>query len=135
MSDSTFSTPAASASPFDVIVVGGGQAGLAVAYHLSRRGLRYLVLDSGMEIGHTWRGRWDSLRLFTPAEYCSLPGMPFPAPAGTYPTKDEVADYLKSYATRLSFRCCSTPRSAGSPTTGACSTSRQIAGRCGPAKS
>jgi len=83
---------------YDAVVVGGGQAGLAIAYHLSRRGLHFEVLDAGASTGHSWRRRWDSLRLFTPAEYCSLPGMPFPAAAGTYPAKDEVADYLDRYA-------------------------------------
>ena len=82
----------------DVIVIGAGQAGLATAYHLRRRGLRFLLLDAGHELGHSWRTRWDSLRLFTPAQYDGLPGMPFPAPADTYPTKDEVADYLAAYA-------------------------------------
>jgi hypothetical protein len=62
-----------------------------------RRQLRLLVLEAGSEMGHTWRDRWDSLKLFTPAQYDSLPGMPFPAPADTYPTKDPVADYLHSY--------------------------------------
>ena len=83
----------------DVVVVGGGQAGLAMAWHLARQGLRFVVLEAGPELGHTWRSRWDSLKLFTPAQYDALPGMPFPAPADTYPTKDPVADYLQAYAT------------------------------------
>jgi len=79
-------------------VIGGGQAGLAIAWYLKRQGLRFLVLEAGPEIGHTWRKRWESLKLFTPAQYDGLPGMPFPAPADTYPTKDPVADYLMAYA-------------------------------------
>jgi putative flavoprotein involved in K+ transport len=82
----------------DVVVIGGSQAGLAVAWHLARQGLRFVVLDVGPELGHVWRGRWDSLRLFTPAQYDALPGMPFPVAADTYPTKDPVADYLQAYA-------------------------------------
>jgi putative flavoprotein involved in K+ transport len=83
----------------DVVVVGGGQAGLAMAWHLRRQGMRFLVLEAGRELGHVWRARWDSLKLFSPAQYSSLPGMPFPAPADTYPTKEPVADYLQAYAT------------------------------------
>jgi putative flavoprotein involved in K+ transport len=92
------SRPTPTSSTLDVVIVGGGQSGLAVAHHLSRRGARFLILEAASEIGHTWRSRWDSLRLFTPAQYCSLPGMRFPAPADTYPTKDQVADYLNAYA-------------------------------------
>ena len=83
----------------DVVVVGGSQAGLAMAWHLAQQELRFMVLEAGPELGHTWRNRWDSLKLFTPAQYNALPGMAFPAPADTYPTKDPVADYLQAYAT------------------------------------
>jgi putative flavoprotein involved in K+ transport len=83
----------------DVVVAGGSQAGLAMAWHLAQQGRRFVVLEAGPEVGHTWRNRWDSLKLFTPAQYDNLPGMAFPAPADTYPTKDPVADYLQAYAT------------------------------------
>jgi putative flavoprotein involved in K+ transport len=82
----------------DAVVVGGSQAGLAMAWHLAQQGRRFVVLEAGPEVGHVWRSRWDSLKLFTPAQYDALPGMAFPAPADTYPTKDPVADYLQAYA-------------------------------------
>ena len=82
----------------DVVVIGGSQAGLAMAWHLARQHLRFVVLEAGPEPGHTWRSRWDSLTLFTPAQYDALPGMPFPGPPGTYPTKEQVAGYLNAYA-------------------------------------
>jgi putative flavoprotein involved in K+ transport len=82
----------------DVAVIGGSQAGLAMAWHLAREQLRFVVLDAAPEIGHTWRSRWDSLTLFTPAQYDALPGMPFPGRPDTYPTKDPVAGYLQNYA-------------------------------------
>jgi putative flavoprotein involved in K+ transport len=83
----------------DVVVVGGSQAGLAMAWHLAQQGLRFVVLEAAPELGQVWRSRWDSLKLFTPAQYDALPGMAFPAPVDTYPTKDPVADYLQAYAT------------------------------------
>ena len=83
---------------FDVIVIGAGQAGLSVGYHLARRGLRFVILDANARIGDSWRKRWDSLRLFSPARYDGLDGMPFPAPPHSFPTKDEMADYLEAYA-------------------------------------
>jgi putative flavoprotein involved in K+ transport len=82
---------------FDVVVIGGSQAGLAVGYYLAQRGLRFVILDAGDEIGHVWRSRWDSLTLFTPAQYSGLPGKAFPSPKDTYPAKDDVAAYLKAY--------------------------------------
>lgn len=87
--------------PLDVLVIGAGQAGLAMGQQLAGRPVRYLLVDGAPEIGHSWRSRWDSLRLFSPAEYDGLPGMPFPAPAGAHPGKDDVADYLRSYAERV----------------------------------
>jgi putative flavoprotein involved in K+ transport len=84
--------------PLDVLIVGGGQAGLAMGYHLAQRGLRFQIVDSGPALGFAWRSRWDSLQLFTPGRYDNLPGLPFPAEADTYPGKDEVADYLAAYA-------------------------------------
>jgi putative flavoprotein involved in K+ transport len=87
-----------SGTRLDVLVIGGGQAGLAMGYHLRQRGLRFQIVDAGPEIGSAWRARWDSLQLFTSGRYSSLPGKPFPAAADTYPGKDEVADYLRAYA-------------------------------------
>jgi putative flavoprotein involved in K+ transport len=82
----------------DVVVVGGSQAGLAIAWHLAKQNLRFVVLDAAPELGDTWRCRWDSLRLFTPTQHDALPGMPFPGPPDAYPGKDAVAGYLKAYA-------------------------------------
>ena len=80
------------------IVIGGGQAGLSVGYHLIRRGLPFIILEANQRVGDSWRQRWDSLRLFTPARFDGLAGMPFPARPHEFPTKDEMADYLETYA-------------------------------------
>lgn len=95
------------AKVFDVIVIGGGQAGLSVGHHLKRRGLDFVILDANARIGDAWRQRWDSLRLFSPARYDGLDGMPFPGPPDAFPTKDEMADYLEAYAAHfeLPVRC------------------------------
>jgi putative flavoprotein involved in K+ transport len=90
-----------SAEHFDVIVIGGGQAGLSVGYYLRRRGLRFVILDAERRVGDAWRKRWDSLRLFSPARFDALVGMPFPAPPDAFPTRDEMADYLEAYAQRF----------------------------------
>ena len=87
----------------DVVVIGGSQAGLAMAWHLARQRLRFVVLEAGPEPGHIWRSRWDSLTLFTPAQYAALPGMPFPGPPDTYPAKGQVADYLNAYAAEFNL--------------------------------
>jgi putative flavoprotein involved in K+ transport len=84
-----------------VVVIGGGQAGLSVGYCLARRGLSFVILEANPRIGDSWRNRWDSLRLFTPAKYDGLIGMPFPGPAFSFPAKNEMADYLEAYATRF----------------------------------
>ena len=91
-------TPSVADRDLDVVVIGGGQAGLSVGYHLKKRGIRFVILDGSARIGDTWRKRWDSLRLFTPAWLDSLDGLPFPAPRDYFPTKDEMGDYLELYA-------------------------------------
>jgi putative flavoprotein involved in K+ transport len=85
----------------DTLVIGGGQSGLSVGYHLARRSVPFLILDASERIGDAWRERWDSLRLFTPAKFDGLDGLPFPARSFYFPTKNEMADYLESYAMRF----------------------------------
>src|SRR3954451_21147754 len=97
----TVSTLARRVERFDAIVVGAGQAGLAVGHHLAARDVDFAILTAESRVGDSWRRRWDSLRLFTPAAYSGLPGMPFPAPPAHFPDKDEVADYLERYAERF----------------------------------
>ena len=87
--------------PLDVLVIGGGQAGLVMGFHLAQRGQRFKIVDSGADVGQTWRLRWDSLKLFTAAQYNNLPGMEFPASHDSYPGKDDVADFLEAYATKF----------------------------------
>jgi putative flavoprotein involved in K+ transport len=86
---------------FETIVIGAGQAGLAVGHYLDTHNVDFVLLDGAARVGDAWRQRWDSLRLFTPAEYSGLPGMLFPAPPAHLPDKDEVADYLALYADRF----------------------------------
>jgi putative flavoprotein involved in K+ transport len=83
---------------YDVIVIGGGQAGLTVGYHLQKLGVDFVILDASARIGDAWRKRWDTLRLFSPNRYNGLDGLPFPGPPGAMATKDEMADYLEGYA-------------------------------------
>jgi putative flavoprotein involved in K+ transport len=82
----------------DVVVVGGGQAGLTIGYHLAKQGTEFTILDAAAEPAAAWRERWDSLKLFTSARYDSLPGLEFPGDPDRYPTRDEVANYLTDYA-------------------------------------
>ncbi len=89
---------------FDTVIVGGGQAGLATGYHLTQLGRSFVILEGSDRIGDSWRKRWDSLRVFTPAKYCALPGMRVPGPNYTFPTKDEMGDYLESYADRFEMQ-------------------------------
>jgi putative flavoprotein involved in K+ transport len=86
---------------FDTVIIGGGQAGLTAGYYLAKQDRSFVILDANERIGDAWRKRWDSLRLFTPACFSGLPGLPLPAPAWSFPTKDELADYLEAYAARF----------------------------------
>ena len=86
---------------YHTVVIGGGQAGLVAGYYLAQQGGDFIILDGYSRVGEAWRKRWDSLRLFTPAKFDALPGLPFPADGSYFPTKDEVADYLEAYAAKL----------------------------------
>jgi putative flavoprotein involved in K+ transport len=96
-------TQMSEARRFDVVIIGGGQAGLAVGHELSTQGRNFVILDAGTRIGDAWRTRWEGLRLFTPGRFNSLPGMTFPGDPHGFPTKDEVADYLEAYATAMAL--------------------------------
>ena len=85
----------------EVLVIGGGQAGLAMGHHLAQRGLAFVIADASPEVGHMWRSRWQSLKLFTAGQYNNLPGMAFPAGRDSYPTKDDVADFLQAYVEKF----------------------------------
>ncbi len=91
------------AKRIQTIIIGGGQAGLSVGYYLAKRGISFQILDASQRVGDAWRNRWDSLRLFTPARYCGLPGYPFPTRRDPFPSKDAMADYLQSYAQRFNL--------------------------------
>lgn len=103
---------------FDTIIIGGGQAGLAMGHELATRGQDFVVLDASEHVGDAFRSRWDSLVLFTPRSYSALPGLGMPGNPKGYPTKDEMADYLASYAehfglpVRLQSRVTSLERTA-----------------------
>ena len=82
---------------FDTVVIGAGQTGLALGYHLARQGRSFVILDENNRVGDGWRRRYDSLRLYTPAKYDALPGGRFPAKPFEFPTGKQVADYLEGY--------------------------------------
>jgi putative flavoprotein involved in K+ transport len=95
------STEHRSTEHIETVIIGAGQAGLSTAYHLTRLGRACVVLDSNARIGDNWRRHWDTLRLYSPANYDSLPGLSFPAAPWTFPHKDEVAAFLESYALKF----------------------------------
>jgi putative flavoprotein involved in K+ transport len=92
---------AESSKSFEVVVVGAGQAGLAIGYFLREQGRRFVIVDAAAAVGSAWRARWESLTLFTPRRYSALPGMPFPGDPDGYPTRDEVIAYLEQYAEKF----------------------------------
>ena len=92
------STPEEPIERYEVVVVGAGQAGLAIGRELAAAGRRFVILEAAPEVGAAWRARWDSLVLFTPRRYSGLPGLPFPGDPDGYPSRDEVVAYLERYA-------------------------------------
>lgn len=91
---------------FDTVVIGAGQAGLAASYYLQRAGMRFIVLEASDAPTGSWPHYYESLKLFSPAQYSSLPGYPFPGQASRYPLRDEVSAYLQSYAEHFQFSIC-----------------------------
>jgi putative flavoprotein involved in K+ transport len=85
----------------ETVIIGGGQAGLSTGYHLARHGRQFVILEALPRVGDVWRHRFDSLRLYSPAWVDGLPGLPFPAARWSYPTKEQMADYLEAYAERF----------------------------------
>ena len=83
---------------FNTVIIGAGQAGLSVGYYLKKHAVPFTILEANKRVGDSWRKRWDSLHLFTPAIYDGIAGMPFPAPSFSFPSKDQMADYLEAYA-------------------------------------
>ena len=98
---------------FKVIVIGAGQAGLSTGYFLKKNKVDFLILDANERVGDSWRNRWDSLRLFTPAKFNSLVGMPFPSNPNYFPTKDEMGDYLENYANHFNLPVRNNAKVAG----------------------
>jgi putative flavoprotein involved in K+ transport len=105
--------PEGPAERFGTVIIGGGQAGLSVGYHLARRGQSFVILDEHERVGDCWRERYDSLRLFSPAKYDALPGMPFPASRYTFPSSRQMGDYLESYAAQMRLRVLTAVKAHG----------------------
>src|SRR4051794_36865727 len=100
-SDSTIHATQQQPERLGTVVVGAGQTGLATAYYLGKAGVPCVVLDDHQRVGDQWRQRYDSLLLNTPAQYDGLPGLPFPAPHGSYPTGGEMGDHLERYVEQM----------------------------------
>jgi putative flavoprotein involved in K+ transport len=98
---STREPPTDSDGSYDVLVIGAGQTGLTVGYYLQQAGLRFLIVDAAEQVGSAWARRWESLVLFTPRRYNAMPGLPFDGEPDEEPTRGEVIDYLRRYATEL----------------------------------
>ena len=97
-------SPTPTTTRTDVLVIGGGQAGLAAGYHLQLRGIDYRIVEADARIGDVWRKRYDSLKLYSPASHAALPGLPHAMPKHAYPTGPQFADYLETYVERFDLR-------------------------------
>jgi putative flavoprotein involved in K+ transport len=89
------------ARKLDVLIIGAGQAGLALGFHLKKTPSRFQLVERNARVGDSWRKRYASLVLFTPRAYNALPGLAVPGDPGGFPTKDEIADYLETYASHF----------------------------------